>query len=204
NDYNANGYKVSLCVFPAEIPSNAQVVAFSYYNYWQEVHDVYLELKFDSLSEMESYLSAVKTACTQRCEDYKSPLDGEWFIEEQNIYNEKYTESFCVLYNISKGEERYTGYIIESNSIGTVLNCNFGVISYSVNELTVIHTNVTGRFQQNIHNHIPKYFERFNIPLDDKHKRTFSLQGNTCDKCDKGTVLLSHPLVSCGLAAVSS
>lgn len=176
NDYNADGYPIPMSVFPEEIPSNAQIVAFSYYNYWHEAEDIYLELKFDSLTEIESYLSAVKMSCLQSCESYTPPLDGKWFVEERNIYDERYTELFCVLYCISQGEERYTGYIIENDSKETVLKCNFGSICYSIDELTVIHTCVSGRFQGNIHSHTPKYFKRFNVPLDYTHHKTIFLE----------------------------
>ena len=182
NDYNAEEYPVPLRVFPAEIPSNAEVVSFSYFDYWSESEDVYLELKFNSLAEMNAYLSEVKASCLQTCANYTPPLNGEWFIEEQNIYDERYTELFCTLYSISQREETYTGYVIKNISNEAVYICNFGVICYSVDELTVIHTLVSGSFQDSVHNHTPKYFSRFVVPLDQKHNRKILLvtQGTVC------------------------
>ena len=80
-DYGTEKYPVALTVFPTKLPSNAQIIDFSYYNYWHQAQDVYLELKFDSLSQMESYLSTVLASCQQICADYTPPLNGKWFIE---------------------------------------------------------------------------------------------------------------------------
>lgn len=176
NDYGSEQYPISSTIFPDEIPSNAQVVSFSYYNYWQEAEDIYLELKFYTIQEMERYLSILKSDCIAKCQDYTPPKNGEWFVEEKNIYNESYTDLYFTFYNTSKEENIYTGFIIEKDSEETLYKCNFGLICYSYDELTVIQTYVHGWYQESVHNYIPKYFVRFNIPLDETHKKLIYLE----------------------------
>ena len=176
NNYNSNQYRVPLTIFPDKLPSNANVISFVYYNFWNEAGDIYLELRFDTAEDMEDYLFDVKNSCLTECENYNPPKNGKWFIETQNVYNPSYQEMFCAIYNISKGEETYTGYAIESTQEKTVYTCNFGLIAYSYEELTVIHTNVYGYYQNNIHNYVPVYLKKFAVPLQEDHERYLYLE----------------------------
>lgn len=175
NDYGAKQYSVPGTIFPAEIPLNAQVVSFSYYNYWHEAKDIYLELKFNSCKEMEQYLLTLKKRCIKFCEGNSSVKEEEWLVEEDNIYNELYVDLFCTIHVSYQNGKCFSGYIIESDSDKSHFNCNFGTISYSYSELTVIHSYVRGLYRDSVHNYIPKYFERFNVPLNENHERLIYL-----------------------------
>ena len=48
NNYNSEKYPIPNYSFPLNLPTNAEVVSFSYFNYWHEAVDVYLELAFDT------------------------------------------------------------------------------------------------------------------------------------------------------------
>lgn len=175
NYYDPEAYPIPLTIFPASIPSSADVLSYTYYNYWHEAEDIYLELKFNNVKDMENYLFDVKRTCLENCQNYIPINNCEWFIETKNIYNEKYNEIFCSLYVTSQGEEDYTGYAVTGKPEGSLFKCNFGAISYSFEELIVIHTYVYGWYQKNVHNYTPKYFTRFNIPIQENHQRIFSL-----------------------------
>jgi len=174
-NYNTEEYDVPLFVFPAEIPSNAQVISFCYYDYWYEEKDIYLELKFSTAEEMESYLNKVKSDYVSMCQAKLAPRNGEWFIETQNIYNHSYTDMFCTALEISQDGKHYIGYEIEPRGDCTLYSCNFMVISYSYDELTVIHASVRGSYLSNVNKHLPEYFTRFDVPCQEHHQRRFYL-----------------------------
>ena len=176
-NYNSEIYPIPKTLFPSEIPENAQVISFSYFNYWHEVEDIYLELKFNTLEEMETYLSNIKLTCKAYCQNKNYPKNSGEFIETQNIYNQSYEEMFCTLYWSSGGEKDYTGYNIVKGESGEIrYECNFGIISYSFDELVVIHTCVYGWYRSNVHKHIPEYFKRFCVPLQENHERILYLE----------------------------
>ena len=178
DDYNSEKYPNMAINFPDSIPAEADVVSFSYYDYWYEDRDVYLELKFKTLSEMENYLRSIKKECFEKSQNDKIviDLDGTCFISEQNLYNESYVDMFCVIYNLSSQEKVYTGYEVENIENTLYIKCCLGVISYSTEELTVIHTYSNGSFFLRNNGHIPKYIERFNIPLDESHSKFIYLE----------------------------
>lgn len=177
NNYNSELYPVPQNVFPEAIPSNTQVVSYGYFNYRHEAKDIYLEMKFDSKEEMEKYLSEVKANCELNCKNSNSETQKQYFIYDENIYIPSYEDLFCTSYITSYGNEDFTGYrIVNMNADSMCYKCNFGVISYSFDELTVIHTYVYGWYINDVHEHIPEYFERFNIPLKEEHQRIFLLK----------------------------
>ena len=175
-NYNSEKYSIPSTIFPDEIPSNVQVVSFSYYNYWHEAEDIYLELKFNSTEEMEDYLSVLKSQCITVCKKYNSFKDENLFASEKNIYNESFVDLFCLIYYSSDQNKSFTGYVIENNEDIIRYKCDFGLISYSYDDLTVIHSLVQGWYLNKKHNYIPKYFVRFDIPLDTNHKRLIYLE----------------------------
>lgn len=174
-DYHTKDYPLYSYVFMSELPECAEVVSFSYYNYWEEAKDYYLELKFTSQEEMNAYLNDLWSEAEASLQkDYQS-TDRKWFISDQNPYDPSYTDFFCTYYRIITADTEYTGYSIEPSEDPYIPSyiCNFGVISCSFEELTVIQTCVSGHFREGTHHHIPKYFQRFNLPLDEKHERRF-------------------------------
>ena len=77
-------------LFPEEIPSEAQIISYKDYVYWGEARDLYLELKFTDADALQSYVHSV-VAQTVEALDRKNtpqkPFGEQWFIEEQNPYN---------------------------------------------------------------------------------------------------------------------
>ncbi|MBE6801375.1 MAG: hypothetical protein E7530_00640 [Ruminococcaceae bacterium] len=176
NSYNSELCPVPQNVFPKAIPSNAQVVTFGYFNYWHEAKDIYLEIKFDSKEDMEKYLSEIKTTCELKCNNSNQK---KCFFYDENIYNHLYKDLFCMDYVTSEGYKDFTGYrFIKKDTNSMIYKCNFGLISYSFEELIVIHTYVYGWYINDVHKHIPKYFERFDVPLNQEHQRIFLLREN--------------------------
>ena len=175
DDYGSEKCLVPSSIFPDCLPSSAENIRFSYYNYWNQAIDIYVEVKFDSLELMQSYLVETIAICE---ENYAANTEyqSNQFIETQNPHNADYIELFCSLFYTIQNEKTYTGYKIKTISGKNYLSCNFGIISYSFDELTVIHTYVCGEYQENIHNYVPCYFRKFNIPLNEDLDRTLFLK----------------------------
>lgn len=167
-DYNSRKYPVVPEVFLDDIPSNADVVSFSFYSYWNEAKDICLELKFSSKDEMEAYLSELKAHGLQ-----SSKTDAELFVTKQNPYDTTFTDLFCTTYLTCTEDQSFTGYSIDPTKSRDAVTfaCNFGVVSFSYEKLTVIQSYACGSFRQNIHDYTPRYFLRFALPLDEKHDR---------------------------------
>lgn len=179
-DYGSDKYLLDSSLFLPTIPSSAKVVDFSYYNYWNEAKDIYLEVRFTSREEMDAYLAAVNEHSMEELEQYCMPTYQEWFVSETCIYDTSYTDSFCLFFRTYHAGEEYTGYSIHPLSISGVTesvtyDCNFGLISYSYEELTVIQTISQGVFRKTVHDYIPAYFKRFHVPLNEEHSRVFNI-----------------------------
>ena len=195
-NYNTDRYRIPNTVFPDVIPSNVRVISFSYYNYWYEESDIYLELQFSAQEDMEVYLESIQNSCISNLQESTPPKNTGWIIDTENIYDTSYKEKFCTQYQASSGNECYTGYkiLVDSSYI-----CSFGLISYSFEELIVIHACTVGWFTADENNYVPMYFKRFNVPVGGSHKRIFNLeygektrrQGTVCvnPNAGQGTVL---------------
>lgn len=173
-DYGTEKFPLYHGLFPRALPAGGEAVAFSYYNYWHEEEDYYLELKFSTREEMDNYLSAFAKDCGAPSFDAYVE-DG--FRSEQNPYDPTFVDwidLFCI--TISGGRE-YTGFSIYTPQKRgeTLYDCNFGVISCSYEKLTVIHSYTTGVYQYGINDHIPCYFQRFHVPLEEEHERKIFL-----------------------------
>lgn len=150
-------------IFPNKIPTNATVIKFSYYTYFSEACDVYLELKFETLSEMEFYLSEFKSTVLENYPS-KEPLynDDCWFVIDCP-YNKNYEESICfssAAYRPS--DNSYTvGYSVENS----IAEFHWSVLSYSKEDLCVIHSYIRGRYHK-ANDHTPMYLQRFGVTLD--------------------------------------
>ena len=167
--------KVS-AIFMKEIPDCAEIVDFSYYKYYNERRHIYLELKFDDQKDFENYLKSL----TEHAEKYylenidtiKGISSAEkWIQKIQNPYDESFIELF-VATAFWLSSPNYGGYFMREQ-YGTY-HCNFSVIGYSYDELTVIQTYIHGLFS--IENSpIPKYFERFEIPFNKAYDRKIEI-----------------------------
>lgn len=171
-NYNTDEYAVPVSFFPDVLPASTKVISYCHYEYWDEAIDIYLELRFDTVEELEKHLNSMKQKYTSNW-DNKPTKKTIGVTETPNIYDNSYEDVFFNRYHTIQGENYYTGYSIDSNK--NFYDCNFGVISYSFDELIVIHAYTNGGFR-NTYNHIPMYFERFDIPLYNNHQRVFYLK----------------------------
>jgi len=174
DDYNKGEYNLYKTFYLSSIPENATVVSFSYYRHVHEnASDVYLELRFSTIEELEAHLDAISNHTkTVLANSHTQPYDGEWFFEVANPYDEKYVDAFCWDYNgWIDGEKNYTGYSIEQKDNYVRYKCDYGIVSYSLEDLTVIQTNARGWFSRG--NYTPRYFKRFNIPTNEEIVRRY-------------------------------
>ena len=79
-------------IFPDIIPNNADVIKFSYYNYYGEDCDAYLELRFETLSEMESYLYEFKSILLKNYPSSKALYNDDCWLVIDCPYDENYEE----------------------------------------------------------------------------------------------------------------
>ena len=167
-------------IFLEELPDNATVVDFSYYKHFFEDRDIYLELRFSNVTDLENYVKSLKS----RAENYIADTKG-FYKELENPYNSTYKDIFCTVSffagDINRGDE-YIGYE-PLGEAGSYVDCILPVISYSVEELTVIQSYTIGSFNVdtgfNNTGHLPKYFERFQIDLSiDQERRIYRLRNS--------------------------
>lgn len=138
-------------VFPSQIPDGVEAT-FSYCCYYGD-SDIYLEMKFSNVEEMEAYLN-------ERKGNMKA------YSEQPNIYDNSYTDIFPYPATVSKADDRFYFYEVEEyeDSPGTYRFWgSWHVISYSYDALTVVTTcfDIGNPFTLII----PRYFHRFNIPI---------------------------------------
>lgn len=183
NDYNSGKYKFfDSDIFLEEIPSDLEVVDFSYYSYVNEnKRDIYLEVKFDTVDKLEAYLSTIKQmAIDNNPISSVSFENGTCFFEEQNPYNKSYIDIFYSFPFANKNNVDYVGYSVDTERENTEYGGCFSIISYSYEELTIVQTYSSGCYLENVDEYIPKYFRRFDIPLTQNHERYIVLK-NTAE-----------------------
>ena len=176
-DYNTEKYPFFSSIFLPCIPKNASVTKFVYYNYIDEEIDSYLELKFNSVEDLDCYLLAVKEHYEQS--ENTRPQITRFFVEKTNEFDDNYENIYCIASNYTSSyDEEYDGYIgyefyeEEYKSLFGKLDasdcydCLFDVISYSYSELTVIQSSVRGNFLEYFHEYIPYYFIKFKAELE--------------------------------------
>ena len=170
-DYNYDNFVFSP-IFPEQIPENAHVVSFCKYLYYHVDRDFFLELKFDTVDEMQQYLTAI----ISKCNNTSLTEEQSVFIESENIYDNAFTDLFYTINHITFSNSRmYTGYENKLYDDGWRYNCHFGIISFSYEDLTVIHAESSGYGYNKDSRHFPRYLERFNVPLDEAHQRIIYL-----------------------------
>lgn len=175
-NYNTEEYPVKSAVFLETIPDNATVISFSYYDYWHESSEIYIELKFRTEAELEEYINSIKTHSESYLINATKPSDGEWFVEVQNPYDSNYVELVSLSHSSWQNNKHSVGYSIEHHNTYITYVCNYGIISYSSEDLTVIQSSTQGRFETFEENYVPKYFERFNIPTDEEFERRYYVE----------------------------
>ena len=163
DNYNKDDYQLPSVLFPEQIPSNADVVHFSYYSYWYEKQDYYLELKFESTEEMEFYLKELKKRALENNPFASGNKRKVEFVEKENLNNSKFVDLFYSGFLSYYKESTYTGYKVQKNGDGDkkLYLCNFGGLSYSYEECVVISFYTVGTFGELDDDYMPKYFTRF-------------------------------------------
>ena len=175
--YNAEGYKLTSGVFPAEIPSNAEVVSFYYYRQVQSLdRDYYLELKFNSPEELDNHRAAIYKRVKAIYSKYEFPVGfDDWMVSSENPYNSSYTDEFCL--GVLKPQyynQDYIGYRRETIGTTEALSAHFSILSYSYEELTVIHSFACYQMLEAYNEYNAKYFERFGAnPFESREVRVF-------------------------------
>lgn len=150
-------------IFPDIIPNNANVIEFSYYDYYGEDCDAYLELRFETLSDMESYLYEFKATLFKQYPTHRALYSKDCLFKIESLYDENY-EEMLYLGNgaYRKSDNTYSfGYTIENSTAVFHLD----ILSYSKESLCVIHSHVSGTFNK-ANDHTPMYLQRFGITLD--------------------------------------
>ena len=109
-----------------------------------------------------------------------TPIGGR-VAEEINPYNFKYIDIVYLYSPTSTRGFSFHGYEMLYTDYGDVdFLANFCAISYSYEELTVIQTDAVFSvlFDKGSESEEkkPKYFERFNIPLEPEHSRMFYVE----------------------------
>lgn len=170
SDYNSDQHHRRSSFFLPELPTNADVVFFSSYNYYHEIFDQYLELKFNTKEEMHEYISSILDydLASFSKDNREEPAIG-WVVEEANPYNSSYTDLISTSMTTGSVEDKWVGYKIRTTGSERI-HANLSVVSYSDEELTVIQAYIYGS------NYTFKYFTRFNIPLDENHERIVKVE----------------------------
>ena len=176
-DYHAESYPIPSTFFLSKLPNNTKVKSFSNYSYWHELFDVYLELEFDSKEEMDKYISSIvnNDLNSSSKENREEPING-WIIEEKNPYNDSYVDLISTELTSGTINERWVGYTISIQDEKTVVSTNLSIISYSYQDLTVIQSYMYGSYNTNANDYVFKYFTRFNIPINDDHRRIIEVK----------------------------
>ena len=141
-----------------------------------------MELKFRTEAELKEYINSLKTHSESYLMNAAKPSDGEWFVEVQNPYDPNYVELVLLAHSSWQNDKHFVGYSIEKkDSINsehkyTQYVCNYSIISYSLEDLTVIQSSTQGYFEYFEEAYVPKYFRRFNIPTDEELERRYYVE----------------------------
>lgn len=85
---------------------------------------------------------------------------------------------FCLRYITNVEKEYYTGYQVVFDDNEFIYECNYGIISYSFEDLTVIQSRTRGHIRESIHEYIPEYLVRFSALSNQEHKRFFYIKND--------------------------
>ena len=163
-DYNTEKYPLTTLLFPQQIPENATINKFSYYEFYHEDFEEYLELSFKTREEIEIYIeNFLATAKDELITSGYHIFGEDLFIVEENPYNKLYTDVIFTNFGVSNAYEDFTGYKYDKNrDYGCLSIYSFGCVSYSYEELIVVHSYLSGTFTLE-NDYIPQYIEKFNI-----------------------------------------
>ena len=182
-DYNTEKYSLPAILFPQQIPENTTVNNFSYYEFYHEDFENYLELSFKTREEMEQYIENFLATAKDELVTSKYYIHGEdLFVVEENPHNKLYMDVIFTCFAVSRAYEDFTGYEYKKNKDCEWLSIyNFGCVSYSYDELVVIHSYLHGNFTPE-NNHTLQYFEKLNIGLNEDLSRIICFKNRTVKK----------------------
>ena len=177
--YRNEEYPIHSKLFPEQIPNNSTVKSYSNYFYYHEVYDAYLELVFNSKEEMDMYLFELTQSYLQsKTEEGLTKPQGGWILKEQNPHNTSYTDIIGLgNVTISNGEY-YTGYETSIADESVLVSANISIISYSYEELTVVHSYMYGTCNLSNGDYLFKYFTKFNISTSEEYQRKILIDYN--------------------------
>ena len=181
DEYNTGKYSFAHSdTFLPELPQTASVVSFRLYQYWYEDVEYFLELEFNTEEDMRNYLEDLIERYLDKMPSSDKSLE-RWIAEEENPYDKSFTDMFYTWYHSSGKDATYTGYeILPKDEESWRYSANSAIISYSYENLTVIQFKFYGTFYTSQHgeDYVPKYFVRFNVPIDENHKRIYIISEN--------------------------
>ena len=176
-DYNSTNYPIeSFDVLPKEIPNSADAISYYYYDN-SRCYNICLQLKFNSIEEIDSYVASIKEDFLSKHGDKRVVKDNGWAISEPNPYNSNFTDLllthmehsslkwcysdfYCVGYSLRKG----------ADSSSNRFDGRFQTLSYSYEDLTVFSFYFACTYSLDLeldsHELMPQYFIHFNVPLD--------------------------------------
>ena len=184
SDYNTEEYSLKWNpIFPETIPENAEVVNFLYYEYYHDFEDYYLELKFDTPEELLEYLSVRVENAESKASKWSYTVEEGIFIEDQNPYNASYVDLFYAGTRWGKADGKcHAGYTIEGSD--SDLDVLYSIISYSIDELIVIHEYAATRNYYTTKQKVPEYFIRFGVDTNTDTERWIEFQKKPKNKTD--------------------
>lgn len=182
NDYNSTDYQIEdFDVLPKEIPNSADAISYYYYdNSW--CYNICLQLKFNSIEEIDSYVASIKEDFLLKYDNDPIIKDNGWAISETNPYNSNFTDLFLTQMKHTsvkwQNKEYYcVGYSLykDAYSSSNRFDGLFQMLSYSYKDLTVFsfYFACTYRLDLELDSHelMPQYFIHFNVPLDVETER---------------------------------
>ena len=161
NDYyskKTNFEGVWKAFFMEELPEEAEVVSFTYYQHFSDILDIDLELKFNNPEALQAYIKKLLDYCTEFYSDREMEIE---FFETKNSDKPSYTELYDDTWAYWRDDGQYAGYYIDQFER---YECQYAIISYSLEELTVIQSVASGFFRPE--EYIPKYISRYNTQTD--------------------------------------
>ena len=165
SNYNTEEYPVG-SLFLEDIPLCAEVISFSNYYFYLFTpnRDVYLELKFNTEEDLKNYIVAVEDHIV--AENGWESLDGKR-VSTTNPYDSTYIDVFydiagCAYLKNTDEHFSYYEFVFDSDGKLNYIDGAYDVLSYSLDELTVILTSTYGSYFTN-DEYTPKYISRFDV-----------------------------------------
>ena len=176
-DYNSTNYPIeSFDVLPKEIPNSADAISYYYYDdSW--CYNICLQLKFNSIEEIDSYVASIKEDFLLKYDNDPIIKDTGWAISETTPYKSNFTDLLLTQMKHSSLKWCYShfycvGYSLRegADSSSNRFDGRFQMLSYSYEDLTVFLFYFACAYSLDLelvkHERMPQYFIHFNVPVD--------------------------------------